>query len=77
MITTAHAHKSGVIFLYLPETFQTKKFKKLRPKMTKIASSLPGTVLLSLESGMRACTEGTGERERGKICWPQARAVTD
>ena len=38
MITTAHAHKSGVIFHFFSKSFQTKKFKSLRPKMTKIAS---------------------------------------
>ena len=30
-----------------------------------------------LESGMRVCTWGTGEQERGRVCWLQARAVTD
>ena len=38
MITTAHAHKSGVIFHVFPRPFKQKKIKKLRPKMTKIAS---------------------------------------
>ena len=39
MITTAHAHKSGVNFHIFPGAFkQTKKIKALRPKMTKIAS---------------------------------------
>ena len=38
MITTAHAHKSGVIFHFFPRAFKQKKFKALRPKMTKIAS---------------------------------------
>ena len=37
VITTAHAHKSGVIFHFF-KSFQTKKIKALRPKMTKIAS---------------------------------------
>ena len=38
VITTAHAHKSGVIF-HISKSFQTKKkIKALRPKMTKIAS---------------------------------------
>ena len=26
---------------------------------------------------MRVCTWGTGEQERGRVCWLQARAVTD
>ena len=30
-----------------------------------------------LESGMRVCTWGTGEQERGRVCWLQARAVPD
>ena len=38
MITTAHAHKSGVIFHCFPRAFKQKKIKALRPKMTKIAS---------------------------------------
>ena len=39
VITTAHAHKSGVIFHFFPRAFkQKKKIKALRPKMTKIAS---------------------------------------
>ena len=38
MITTAHAHKSGVIFHFFPRPFKQKKIKALRPKMTKIAS---------------------------------------
>ena len=38
MITTAHAHKSGVIFHFFQELSNKKKIKALRPKMTKIAS---------------------------------------
>ena len=38
VITTAHAHKSGVIFHILPRPFEQKRGKKLRPKMTEIAS---------------------------------------
>ena len=38
VITTAHAHKSGVIFHFFPRAFKQKKIKALRPKMTKIAS---------------------------------------
>ena len=38
VITTAHAHKSGVIFHFFPRAFKPKKIKALRPKMTKIAS---------------------------------------
>ena len=30
-----------------------------------------------LESGMRVCTWGTAEQERGRVCWPQTRTVTD
>ena len=43
VITTAHAHKSGVIFHIFPRSFQTtkKKIKELQPKMTKIASGGP------------------------------------
>ena len=26
---------------------------------------------------MRVCTWGTGEQEKGRVCWLQARAVTD
>ena len=36
MITTAHAHKSGVIF-HIFQELSNKKLKALRPKMTKIA----------------------------------------
>ena len=38
MITTAHAHKSGVIFSFFPRAVKQKKIKALRLKMTKIAS---------------------------------------
>ena len=38
VISTAHAHKSGVIFHNFPRAFKQKKIKALRPKMTKIAS---------------------------------------
>ena len=38
VITTAHAHKSGVIFHFFPRAFKQKKIKALWPKMTKIAS---------------------------------------
>ena len=38
VITTAHAHKSGVIFHFFSRAFKQKKIKALRPKMTKIAS---------------------------------------
>ena len=38
VITTAHAHKSGVIFHFFQELSNKKKIKALRPKMTKIAS---------------------------------------
>ena len=37
VITTAHAHNSGVIF-HIFKSFQTKKIKALRPKTTEIAS---------------------------------------
>ena len=40
VITTAHAHKSGVIFHVFQE-LQTKKSKALRPKMTEITSRGP------------------------------------
>ena len=36
-ITTAHARKSGVIFIFSQE-LSNKNFKALRPEMTKIAS---------------------------------------
>ena len=45
MITTAHAHKSGVIFHFFPRAFKQKKIKALRPKMTKIASRGGGPAL--------------------------------
>ena len=45
MITTAHAHKSGVIFHIFPRAFKKKKIKALRPKMTKIASRGGGPAL--------------------------------
>ena len=46
MITTAHAHKRGVIFHIFPPAFkQKKKNKALRPKMTKIASRGGGSCL--------------------------------
>ena len=38
VITTAHAHKSGVIFHFFPRACKQKKIKALRLKMTKIAS---------------------------------------
>ena len=38
VITTAHAHKSGVIFHFFQELSNKQKIKALRPKMTKIAS---------------------------------------
>ena len=38
VITTADAHKSGVICHFFPRAFKQKKVKALRPKMTKIAS---------------------------------------
>ena len=38
VITTAHAHKSGVIFHFFPRAFKQEKINALRPKMTKIAS---------------------------------------
>ena len=38
VITTAHAHKIGVIFHFFPRAFKQKKIKALRPKMTKRAS---------------------------------------
>ena len=38
VIITAHAHKSGVSFHIFQDLSNKNKFKKLRPKMTKIAS---------------------------------------
>ena len=38
VITTAHAHQSGVIIHFFQELSNKKKIKALRPKMTKIAS---------------------------------------
>ena len=39
VITTAHTHKSGVIFHIFPRAFkQKKKIQALRPKMTKVTS---------------------------------------
>ena len=45
VITTAHAHKSGVIFHFFSRAFKQKKIKALRPKMTKIASGGGGPAL--------------------------------
>ena len=45
VITTAHAHKSGVIFHFFQELSNKKKIKALRPKMTKIASRGGGSCL--------------------------------
>ena len=50
MITTAHAHKSGVIFHFFPRAFKQKKIKALRPKMTKIASRGGGSCLKKSEA---------------------------
>ena len=36
--TTAHTHKSGVIFHIFPRAFKQRKIKDLPLKMTKIAS---------------------------------------
>ena len=41
VITTAHAHKSGVIFHFFLRAFKQKKIKAPPPKMTKIASRGP------------------------------------
>ena len=38
VITAAHAHKRGVVFHIFEDLSNKKKFKKLRPKMSKIAS---------------------------------------
>ena len=59
MITTAHAHKSGVIFHIFPRAFKQKKIKALRPKMTKIASRPRGgggggPALINIQN-LRAC----------------------
>ena len=65
VITTAHAHKSGVIFHIFSRAFKQKKFKALRPKMTKIASGAGGggggsclkflsTVCMQLGLGIKA-----------------------
>ena len=49
VITTPHAHKSGVIFHIFPRAFkQNKKIKALRPKMTEIAPRGGGGPALSL-----------------------------
>ena len=45
VITTAHAHKSSVIFHIFPRSFKQKKIKALQPKMTKIALRGGGGVL--------------------------------
>ena len=53
MITTAHAHKSGVIFIFFSRAFKPKKNKELLRKMTKIASRGPAlynSTVLSLEA---------------------------
>ena len=57
VITTAHAHKSGVIFHFFPRPFKQKKIKALRPKMTKIASKGgPALICLLSVSSLYACT---------------------
>ena len=48
MITTAHPHKSGVIFYIIFKSFQ-KKFKDLRPKTTNIDSRGPALSLQASE----------------------------
>ena len=45
VITTPHAHKSGVIFHIFPIAFKQKKIKALRPKMTKNNSLKGGPAL--------------------------------
>ena len=37
MITLAHAYESDVIFMFFKDLSNKNKFKKLRPKMIKIA----------------------------------------
>ena len=47
MITTVHAHKSGVVLLCLSKSFQTEKIKELRRKMTKIDSRGGGSLAIT------------------------------
>ena len=63
VITTAHAHKSGVIFHFFPRAFKQKKIKALRPKMTKIASRGGG--------GGPALINGTFSHEPPRIMFYQ------
>ena len=51
VITTAHAHKSGVIFHFFPRAFKQKKNKALRPKMT--FNSLKGGPALNFRAASR------------------------
>ena len=52
VITTAHAHKSGVIFHFFSKSFQKKKkIKAIRPKTTKIASKGGGPALKLYKPG--------------------------
>ena len=62
MITTAHAHKSGVIFHFFPRAFKQKKIKALRPKMTKIASR-GGPALISFQTYRRCLPPPTALTE--------------
>ena len=62
VITTAHAHKSGVIFHFFPRSFK-KKIKALRPKMTKIASR-GGSCQVTDEPGSKAAMAGWWQEQQ-------------
>ena len=68
VITTAHAHKSGVIFHFFPRAFKQKKIKALRPKMTKIASRGGGGPALMI-ADLSSCPAGSasGRTFRQKV----------
>ena len=55
VITTAHAHKSDVVFIFSQELSKKKKklLKALRPKMTKIASRGGGGSCLKIASSFQ------------------------
>ena len=53
VITTAHAHESGVLFHIFPRAFKQKKIKALRPIMTQIASRDPAQKKTKLRLPLR------------------------
>ena len=65
VITTAHAHKSGVIFHFFFQELSNKKYKKLRPKKTKIASRTPfeaNLVIFGRRASIFFCLKALGKK---------------